>query len=85
MGKIAVGTHNTLCEGDHGPALADAERTGQERSVDSGHKRDEQAEESGETGDSGAGESGAQEREREPWVPSAAYLRMVDQGPRRAA
>jgi hypothetical protein len=24
-------------------------------------------------------------REREPWVPSNAYLRMIDQGPRRAA
>jgi hypothetical protein len=86
MGKIAVGTHNTLCEGDHGPALADAERTGQERSMEHEHERDQRSPESSETGDGGAGESGAQERgtlrEWEPWTPSASYLALVpaDQG-----
>jgi hypothetical protein len=59
-------------------ALAELERIGQERSVDSGHERDERSPESGETGEGGAGESGAEQRgEREAWTPSAAYLRMV--------
>jgi hypothetical protein len=83
-----LASHNTVAGRGDGPAPGETDRTGQERSVDSGHEP-KQAEESGETGDSGAGESGAQERgtlrEWEPWVPSPAYLRMVDQGPRRAA
>jgi hypothetical protein len=83
----AANTDNTsegvFSGGGYGPAPATPDRTGQERSVDSGHKRDEQAEESGEAGDSGERESGEDERgEREAWTPSAAYLRMVpaDQG-----
>ncbi len=78
--------HNTsgvVSKGGHGPALATPDRTGQERSVDSGHERDERGKESGETGDSGAGESGAQERgEREA---SAATKRMVSSSARRVA
>jgi hypothetical protein len=89
MGKIAVDTHNTgksVVSGDgYGPA-ATPDRTGQERSMEHEHERDQRSPESGETGDSGAGDSGAQERgtlrEWEPWAPSPAYLALVpsDQG-----
>jgi hypothetical protein len=67
--------HNTPCEGDHGPALADAERTGgtQERSVDSGHG---ETETSGQARARGERESG-QEREREAWPAAATAKRLV--------
>jgi hypothetical protein len=77
----ADGTHNTsegvFSGGGYGPAPATPDRTGQEWEMEH-----EQAEESGETGDSGAGESVQEERGRGSWVPSASYMRMVshDQG-----
>jgi hypothetical protein len=63
MGKIAVGTHNTsegvFSGGGYGPA-ATPDRTGgtQERSKEREMQEYEQAEEGGETGDSGAQERG---------------------------
>jgi hypothetical protein len=86
VGTTAPTPHNTSCEGDHGPALADADGTGRERSMEDEHAREKRSEESGEAGDSGAGAGGAQERgtlrEWEPWAPSPAYLALVpsDQG-----
>jgi hypothetical protein len=76
----APNPHNTVAGRGDGPAPGETDRTGQEREME--HV---ETEESRQERTRGAGKSGQEERGWEPWVPSAAYLRMVDQGPRRAA